>query len=442
MSSDGGSSSEVGEISLRTCLPKAVLRFFLALALTPALGAQSAGYIVTTVAGLNSPGFSGDGGPALFAALDSAGGLAVDAAGNTFVADTANSRIRKISPQGVITTVAGNGANGFGGDGGPAASAQLSYAGGGDTPQGLAVDALGNLFFADVGNNRIRKVTPQGIVSTVAGNGTAGFGGDGGPATLAELNRPIGIALDTSGNLFIADSLNYRIRKVTAAGTIVTVAGNGNFGFSGDGGPAISAAFSSLAGIAVDGGGNLYIADYSNSRIREVTTQGVMATVAGGGSNALGDDPAMATAVQLTPPSGIAVDGFGNVFMVDRGYGRIREVTTQGLIVTMAGSGSGGDGGPATAAALWAPSGIAVSTAGVLTIFDAGTSTIRQLIPAAASRESAPIRSTGRIGAFRRRGAIICWRSPPMEERAAGWRSATPIGFRSIGRLRLPGRGW
>ena len=186
----------------------------------------------------------------------------VDSSGNLYIADLGNNRIRKVTPSGTITTVAGNGTQGYSGDGGPATSAELN------TTYGVAVDGSGNLFIIDL--QRIRKVTPGGTITTVAGNGTEGYSGDGGPATSAELYYPSGVAVDGSGNLFIGDRINQRIRKVTPGGTITTVAGNGIYGYSGDGGPAISAQLYAPSGVAFDTSGNLYIADYANERIRKV----------------------------------------------------------------------------------------------------------------------------------------------------------------------------
>ncbi len=222
-------------------------------------------------------GFSGDGDPATSASLRDPFGVALDGAGNLFIADRFNQRIRRVdAATGIITTVAGDGptgigAGGFSGDGGPATSASLN------SPFGVAVDGAGNLFIADTLNNRIRKVDTSGIITTVAGNGSFGFSGDGGPATSASLHEPFGVALDGSGNLFIADRFNQRIRRVDAAtGIITTVAGDGPTGigaggFSGDGGPATSASLSFPFGVALDGSGNLFIADFSNSRIRKVS---------------------------------------------------------------------------------------------------------------------------------------------------------------------------
>jgi hypothetical protein len=234
-----------------------------------------------SVAGVGIPGYSGDGGRAISAQLNNPSGLAVDSEGNLYIIDTGNRRIRKVTPDGVISTVAGNGEYGCRGDGGKATSAQLA------SPSGVAVDSAGNLYIAD--SNSIRKVTPDGIITTIAGKrksslrvlgeayartytGIANldYGGDGGPAASALLNSPCGVAVDSAGNLFIADSGNHRIRKVTPDGIITTVAGNGNEGYGGDGSPAASAQLSWPRGVAVDSADNLYIADAGNNCIRKV----------------------------------------------------------------------------------------------------------------------------------------------------------------------------
>jgi sugar lactone lactonase YvrE len=221
--------------------------------------------VITTVAGNGTPGFSGDNGPATSAQLNTAAtslSIAVDAADNLYIADSGNQRIRRVS-NGVITTVAGNGTPGFSGDNGPATSARLS------SPLSAAVDSAGNLYIADSGNSRIRKVS-NGVITTVAGNGTFGFSGDNGPATSAQLSDIRGIAVDPAGNLYIADSGNSRIRKVSN-GVITTVAGNGTLGFSGDNGPATGAQINAPRGVAMDSAGNLYIAEVNNHRIRVLT---------------------------------------------------------------------------------------------------------------------------------------------------------------------------
>jgi subtilase family serine protease len=327
----------------------------------------SSGYTISTVAGNGTSGSSGDGGPASSAELGYPSGVAVDGAGNLFIADTFNARIRKVTPAGAISTVAGNGTRGFTGDGGPATSAELRL------PGGVAVDSVGDLFIADETNNRIRKVTAAGAISTVAGNGTPGFSGDGGPATSAELFEPGGLAVDSGGNLFIADSMNNRIRKVTPAGTISTVAGNGVEGFGGDGQPAIVAELNQPNGVAIDSAGNLFIADLANNRIRKVTPAGTISTVAGNGTPGFSGDGGPATSAELFSPWDVAVDGAGNLFIADAFNDCIRKVTPGGTIGTVAGNGTpgfSGDGGLSTLAELRMPEAVAVDGAGNLFIAD------------------------------------------------------------------------
>ncbi len=321
--------------------------------------------VITTVAGGGS--FLGDNGPATSALLLSPYGVAVDSAGNLYIADDANNRIRKVS-NGVITTVAGNGTPGFSGDNGPATSAELYL------PEGVAVDSAGNLYIADTFNNCIRKVS-NGVITTVAGNGTYGFSGDNGPAISAELQYPFGVAVDSAGNLYIAQS--NRIRKVSN-GVITTVAGNGPYGFSGDNGPATSAGLGAPQGGAVDSAGNLYIADTFNNRVRKVSN-GVITTVAGGGSS-LGDN-GLAISAQLYFPGGVVVDSAGNLYITDTFNDRIRKVSN-GEIVTVAGNGTygfSGDNRPATSAELSDPGGAAVDSAGNLYIADSGSSRVRKV---------------------------------------------------------------
>jgi sugar lactone lactonase YvrE len=338
--------------------------------------------IISTVAGNGTSGFGGDGGPATWAQLATPFGVAVDPSANLFVADTDNFRIRKVTPEGIISTAAGSATYGFGGDGGPATSAQLA------SPLGVAVDASGNLFIADTYNYRIRKVTAAGIISTVAGNGKYGSGGDGRSATSAELATPSAVAVDPFGNLFIADSDNNRIRKVTAAGIISTVAGNGTYGFGGDGGPATSAQLAFPSGVAVDPSGNLFIADSYNNRIRKVTAAGIISTVAGNGTYGFGGDGVPAISAQLASPSSVAVDPSGNLFIADTDNCRIRKVTFAGIISTVAGSGTygfGGDGGAATAAQLNFPYGVAVDASGNHFIADTANHRIRRVDAASSS---------------------------------------------------------
>ena len=322
-----------------------------------------AGGVIATVAGGGST--LGDNGPATSAQLNSPSGVAVDSAGNLYIADSGNNRIREVSNY-MIHTVAGNGTAGFNGDNGPATSAQLSF------PNGVAVDSAGNLYIADTNNSCVREVS-NGMITTVAGNGT--FSGDNHPATGAQLLFPWGVAVDSTGSLYIADVDNHRIRKVSG-GVIATVAGSGSYGFSGDSGAATSAQLDLPMGVAVDSAGSLYIADHGNNRIRKVSS-GVIATVAGGGSS-LGDN-GPATSAQLNAPQGIAVDSAGNLFLADSGNQRIRKVSS-GVITTVAGGGSSlGDNGPATSAQLNAPQGVAVDSDGNLYIADSLNYRVRKV---------------------------------------------------------------
>jgi uncharacterized protein (TIGR03437 family) len=361
--------------------------------------ASGQGGIISTIAGNGAQGFSGDGGPATSASLYDPDAVAMDVSGNLFIAEYGNNRIRKASASGIITTVAGNGSYGFSGDGGLATSAALGG------PGGVAVDGSGNLFIADEGNNRIRKASASGIITTVAGTGPSceefepplcgGYSGDGGPATSAGLDGPIGVAVDGSGNLFIADFGNSRIRKVSASGIITTVAGNGNPSFSGDGGPAASASLSFPEGVTVDAAGNLFIADGGNNRIRKVSANGMITTVAGNGTLGFSGDGGAATSAELDNPGDVTVDASGNVFIVDNQ--RIRKVSSSGVITTVAGNGIAGfsgDGGLATSATLEYPSKIAVDSSGNLLIADNGNNRIRK-VSASATMAPPTINSGG-----------------------------------------------
>jgi sugar lactone lactonase YvrE len=353
---------------------------------------------ITTVAGTGSWGFSGEGGAATSATLNAPSGLAVDAAGNVFVADTGNHRIRKITVStGLITTIAGSGTHGFGGDGGAATAAQL------DQPQAVAVDGAGNVYIADEANQRVRRVTaptaPALLMTTIAGTGQYGFSGDGAAATAAHLRRPAGVAVDGAGNVYVADRDNNRIRKVTAAtGVITTVAGNGSYGFGGDGGLATAAYLADPSGVAVDGAGNLYIADSSNNRIRKVAAaNGVITTVAGSGTHGFGGDGGAATAAQLNFPQSVALDAAGNLYIADTDNNRIRRVSAAtSIITTFAGSGTygfSGDGAAAAAAQLRAPAGVAVDASGNVYIADSYNHRIRKV--AAATGNITTVAGTG-----------------------------------------------
>ena len=321
---------------------------------------------ITAFAGTGTEGFSGDGGLATAAELEDPRDVAVDGSGNVYIADQWNNRIRKVDTStGIITTVAGNGTRGFAGDGGQATAAQINR------PRGVGVDGSGNLYIADSGNERIRKVDTSGIITTVAGTGTTGFSGDGGQATAAQLNRPHGVAVDGTGNLYIADNLNHRIRKVDSSGVITTVAGTGAAG-----------RLDEPVRVAFDGSGNFYIADYGNHQIRKVDSSGTITTVAGTGGAGFSGDNGQATAAQLDNPHGVAVDGSGNIYIADSDNHRIRKVDSSGVITTVAGTGTAGfsgDSGQATAAQINLPFGVDVDGSGNLYIADYKNHRIRKV---------------------------------------------------------------
>ena len=328
---------------------------------------------ITTIAGTGERGFSGDEGPASEAQLSSPFGVAVDGAGNLYIADSSNNRIRKVDATGTITTIAGTGEFGFSGDGGPASEAQLY------SPRGVAVDGAGNLYIADTRNNRIRKVDATGTITTITGTGERGFSGDEGSAAEAQLYSPYGVAVDGAGNLYIADTFDQRIRKVDATGTITTIAGTGEFGFSGDGGPATEAQLGQLPDVAVDGAGNLYIADQSYGRIRKVDSAGIITTIAGTGYHGFSGDGGPAAEAQLASPRGVAVDGAGNLYIADTSNHRVRKVDATGTITTIAGTRFSGDGGPASQAQLRNPAAVAVDGAGNLYIADTNSHSVRKV---------------------------------------------------------------
>jgi uncharacterized protein (TIGR03437 family) len=286
--------------------------------------------IITTVVGTGANGYNGDNIPGTTASIANPFYLAIDAAGNLYFADTGNSRIRKLATNGIITTVAGGGGAGYTGDGGPATSAQL------DRADGVAVDASGNIYIADSLNYVIRKVTAAtGVISTIAGTGGAkGYTGDGGPATSAKLNLPVDLVVDPSGNIYFSDQDNDVIRKIATNGVITTFAGSGRAGFAGDGGPATSASMNGPSGVALDPAGNLYIGEVGSSRIRVVLTNGTITTVAGdltvGGFSG---DGGPATSAELYQPRGVAVGPYGDIYIADDSNNRIRQLTTSNIQV-------------------------------------------------------------------------------------------------------------
>jgi len=328
--------------------------------------------------------------------VDRPAGVALDPSGNLFIVDGSGLIWKVVTGTGAVTIVAGNGMDGFSGDGGPATSAIF------DLPTGLAVDSSGNIYVADNGNGRIRQIAvATGIITTVAGNGMVGFSGDGGAATNASFFNPVGVATDSSGNLYIVDLGNQCIRKVTAAtGVITTIVGDGLGLYGGDGGPATSAYLASPRGVALDVSGNLYIADYEGERIRQVAAAtDIIETVAGNGTYADTGDGGAATSAGLFQPSGVAADSAGNLYFSEYYGNRVRKVAAAtGIITTVAGNGKpsfSGDGGLATSASLSLPFDVTVDGAGNLYIADFGNNRIRKVAA-----------STGIITTFAGNGAV------------------------------------
>jgi sugar lactone lactonase YvrE len=355
---------------------------------------------IVTVAGNGIVGFGGDGRPAITARVPFPLGLAVDRAGHLYIADNRAHRVRRVAADtGLIATVAGsspwNGirglvpsfsSGGFDGDRGPAARALLNV------PQHVAVDARGNLYISDLRNARVRKVDPSDIITTVAGNGVTGFRGDGRLATGANFTDPQGVAVDRNGSLYIADTGNQRVRKVSPDGIITTVAGGGNGAVS-DGARATAVALSFPTTLAVDRAGNLFIGDGGLHRILRVTPTGIIILVAGTGTAGFSGDGGPATAAQFDAAFPLmAVDGADNLFIADANNHRVRKITPNGIISTVAGSGPvfpqpgsfAGDGGPATAARLNLPGGLAVDAAGNLLIVDILNRRVRKVVGIAA----------------------------------------------------------
>jgi sugar lactone lactonase YvrE len=363
--------------------------------------------IINTIAGNNAAGggYSGDGGQATNAELQDPYGIAVDKVGNVYIADETNNVIRKVNTAGIITTIVGTGygaltdTGGYNKPSGPGTTVDL-YA-----PMGVAVDTLGNVYFCDMENNIVRKLLTTGIVITIAGNatatneGTGGYSGDGGAATLAELNQPNYVAVDLAGNVFISDNLNNVVRKINTAGIISTFAGDTvglwdglSGGYSGDGGQATAAQLAGPSGIAIDKAGNVYIADLGNNAIRKINTAGIISTNAGNGTaGGYSGDGGQATSAQLSHPQDVAVDEGGNIYIADNRNNVIRKVNTLGIISTIVGNGYGatasfpnptggysGDGGAATAAELWFPNGVAIDAVGNIYISDQHNNVIRK----------------------------------------------------------------
>ncbi|MEK7764635.1 MAG: hypothetical protein AAB368_00220, partial [bacterium] len=351
--------------------------------LVPALSCSSAPGLIATAAGTGGFGFNGDGIAANGASLAYPAGVAVDGQGNAFVADLWNHRIRKIAAgTGVISTVAGTGAQGLDPDGTPAISSRLNQ------PWGVAVDGAGNVFIADQMNQRVCRVDGvTGLLTTVAGTGVPGYNADGIAASTAQLYDPAGVAVDGAGDVFIADLNNHRVRRVDAGtGLISTVAGDGTGGYNGDGIAATAAEVNGPTGVAVGAAGDLFVADQSNHRVRRVDAgTGVITTLAGTGSGGFGGDGGAATAAQLTFPASVAVNGHGDVLIADKGNQRVRRVAAgSGVIETLAGtgdSGYNGDGIAAPLAFLFDPAGVAFDAACRLYVADQQNNRIRRVDP-------------------------------------------------------------
>jgi uncharacterized protein (TIGR03437 family) len=374
---DGGAATNA-QINSPTCITlDASNNLYFTDSLNARIRAISSSGTISTVAGNGITTYSGDGGSAQNALMSAPAGVAPAAGGVVYISDTNNQRVRAIAPNGTISTFAGNGTPGFGGDGSAPASAQLAY------PSGLAVDTAGNLYIADTANQRVRKVSGN-TISTVAGNGTSGYAGDKGPAANAELNSPSGIALDRSGNLYIADFSNQVVRKVSAGGTISTIAGTGIAGYAGDNGPAAQALLNAPSGVAVDSSGNVFVADSGNHVVRKISSNGTITTFAGNGMAATAGDGGPAASASLALPTGVVVDSQGDVFIIDTSANLVRMVNAMGIITTIAGIGTpgyGGDNGPATSAQLNSPIAISLDASGNLYLADRVNNVIRLLQP-------------------------------------------------------------
>ncbi len=353
---------------------------------------------INTIAGNGTAGYLGDSGPATSAELNSPYGLVIDNAGNLYIADPANNRVRKVDlGTGTISTFAGNGAAGYSGDNGPATSAELQL------PVGVALDTGGNLYIADEGNNVIRKVNTSGVITTVAGNNTEGYSGDTGLATSASLYAPSGVAVDSSGNLFIADAGNNRVRKVTAStGVITTIAGTGTAAYSGDNGAAVSATLNKPSAVIEGSTGNLYILDTGNNVVRLVNTTGTITTVAGNGTAGYSGDDGPATSATLHTPYGLNIDSSGNLYIADSGNNVVRIVSSAGIISTIAGTGTAGysgDNGAAISATLDNPQGVTIDSQGDVYVSDQSNNRVREVTTPVGSAvfPTTPVTSTSAV---------------------------------------------
>ena len=330
--------------------------------------AQSSG-VVSTLAGSGASGYTD--GTGTSAQFKYPFGVAVDGAGNVYVADQSNHRIRKITTSGVVSTLAGS-TSGY--TDGTGTSAQFKY------PTGVAVDGAGNVYVADLSNHRIRKITTSGVVSTLAGSSQGYTDGTG---TSAKFDYPYGVAVDGAGNVYVADESNHRIRKITTSGVVSTLAGS-TYGYTD--GTGASAQFKYPYGVAVDGAGNVYVADRYNQLIRKITTSGVVSTLAG---STYGYTDGTGTSAKFYNPTGVAVDGAGNVYVADYANHSIRKITTSGVVSTLAGSGTYGyTDGTGTSAKFDSPTGVAVDGAGNVYVADESNHSIRKITFCAETTET------------------------------------------------------
>ena len=332
--------------------------------------------IITTYAGNGTSGNTGDGAPATAAKIAEPDGCAFDVNGNFYFTTVANDRLRKVTPFGIISTICGTGTSGYNGDGIAATNAQLN------SPVGIAIDKFGNIYIAAGNNNRVRKIDAiTGIISTIAGNSTLGFSGDNGPATAALFDGIQDICLDKYANLYISDVSNYRIRKIDTLGIITTVAGNGTPGFSGDNGMATSAQLENVLGICTDTIGNLFIAQSYDARVRKVAVTGIITTIAGNGLTGPAGDEGPATAASLHPAR-LVFDNQGNLYVSGYTNNSVRKIDNNGLIHTVAGTGVygySGDNGLAIDAQLTTTVGLALDTCGNLYVADKNNHRIRKV---------------------------------------------------------------
>lgn len=363
--------------------------------------------IITNIAGNGITQYIGDGWPATDYSLALPSGICIHpTTGDLYIADYAVARVRKLTPGGTISTCAGNGTLGYGGDGGPATNALLRE------PTGTAIDAAGNLYVIEEYNNRVRRIDAiTQNISTVAGSGTGGYGGDGANALSAAMEQPAGLCIDKWNNIYIADRGNHRIRRVDAAtGIITTVAGNGLSGYGGDGGPATAAMLSSPMGVCTDTAGNLYIADKDNNAVRKVQlSTGTITTVAGTGAADFSGDNGPATAARLVQPYSVYMSSRNNLYIADFGNNRIRVVTTDGMIHTIAGSGLFGfvpGSGPALDARLGGPTGVCADAAENVYFTDGGNSAAWKVSPVYNAVE--PVTAVA--------GALRVWPNPAQEQ--------------------------